>query len=213
VLITSIDRTQTFVEFSSPRGSAATPWPIRWLGPPAIESIGPLPYVTYDQVMTLTGKLFADVSGVAFTYAQVSEPLAPATHSPPGPGQYFVVDENHIQVVVSSTGVAVPRGLAAGCSGTVPFAESFPGTRGFKVTNGAGTGARSTNAFNPAGPAVPTPTPPDCNPLPSSSGGAPSGGGEDPLPWPNPIPRFPPMPRLPPSGNGSGECGTNTICG
>jgi hypothetical protein len=203
-VISGIDGTErSFIEFSSPRGVAATPRGISWLGPPAVASVGPQPFVTYDQVMTLTGNFFTRLTDVSFIWAPadadmseatilgvgirpprqwkaVVEHLSPTSASP-GPGQYRVVDEHHLELHLSSTGGRVPRGLSGRCliDGT-PFVDAFPGERRFRISNPAGFSVFTMSALDPAGP-QPAPVALSCRPVSS-------GGGSSTAPTPAPSP-------------------------
>jgi hypothetical protein len=202
--ITGVQTPRAFIEYSSPRGAASTPGPIGWLGAPAVESIGPASFVTYGEVMTLTGRFFSRVTEVAFTWAGLVEQLTPTASSPPGPGQFHVFSENQIEVLLPSDGGVVPRALAARCVRGVVVQDVFPGTRSFTVRNTAGSGSATTSAVDPSGTAVAVPVP-TC-PVVFEGGGSGSSSPEPVLPG---ISLFPPMP-LP--GRNDGNCSNGSGC-
>lgn len=202
-LITGLQSSEGFVELSSPRGGAATQWPLRWIGDPEFDPIGAASFVRYDDVMTLTGRFFVRVSDVAFAWDEMEEHLRPAPATPPGPGQYFVVDEHHLQILLPAAGGIVPRELIAWCNGQTPVVERFPGTRRFEVTNAVATRSVTINALDPS--RAPTWMPVEACPPPPP--------GNQPDPITDPVIHIPPLvpdpspnqPRPP------GDCG-NTFC-
>lgn len=231
-VISGIDGTErSFIEFSSPRGVAATPRGISWLGPPAVASVGPQPFVTYNQVMTLTGNFFTRLTDVSFIWAPadadmseatilgvgirpplqwkaVVEHLSPTSASP-GPGQFRIVDEHHLEVFLSSAGGPVPRGLTGRClMDHTPFVDAFPGERRFRISNPAGVSVFTVSALDPAG-LQPAPVVLSCRS--ESSGGGPSAG-------PNPAPPQSPGPSVGPPlkptrpNRPNEDCSSNSFC-
>lgn len=201
--ITGVENATAHVEYVSPRGEAVSR-AVTLLLPPVITAIGPAEYVTYDQVMTITGQFFANVTDVAFTWGGIQEHLTPAPSAPPGPGQYFVVDDTRIDLQLSSTGGRVPRELSSVCLAGGPYVDVFPGQRGFTVENAVASVSALTNALDPAGTPVAAPPIPWCSgPQPSSSSSQTTTGP--------PPPTGPPTPIQNPRGPGSADC-SNTLC-
>jgi hypothetical protein len=199
-----------YVAYQSPRGAANTSWPITWLHAPVIESVGSLPYITYDRVLNVTGHFFVDVNSVIYASSDMAEVLSPAVASPPGPEQFYVVDDRNIQVMLSSAGRPVPRQLSAHCDPSQGLiVDTFPGQRTIWVVNttpnpwsppqpstGGGYGSASLAAVDPSSPA---PAPPVLS-CPVYSPG-PSGGSTNPNP---PVGTTVPLNLF---GVGGGGCG------
>jgi subtilase family serine protease len=167
-----------YVEYRSPRGHAATPWPLRWQGHAVFsamraEGSGPATcfeeaqgswltcevcpdYMTYGRVITLTGAWLSDSLSVSLVtmadqwghrteceitdlYAcriTAEEPLTQASASPPGPGEYYIVDDERMEIALPLDG-PIERGLARveTASGYPQYTEDFPGRRGICVWN------------------------------------------------------------------------------
>lgn len=210
-VVTPIDNpsnASAYIEVTSPRGSTSTTWPLRWSDAPAIQAIGSLPYVPYDQALTVTGTWFVDVNSIAFSVGplgssglSMTEYLIPTPTSPPGDGQFFVVDDKHILLRLSSTGT-VPRQLAAWCESNGLTTETFPGFRKFTVYNSDGSSQAQLFALDRMAAAPPTPAISCPIVHIGGDGGGPTGGSP-------PQPPVAPIIDIFPPGS---QCGSNQIC-
>jgi hypothetical protein len=140
---------QAFVELDSARGVAATPWPINWIDYPRFASIRAAgfdpascenaavcpPYVAYDTLISIEGSWFVGVESMRFCRPYGVNP--PCEDVPPGDAQlgpewYRVIDDKHMELMLSGSSGSVERGLTVLYYWT-KMPEIYPGVRQIDV--------------------------------------------------------------------------------
>lgn len=152
--IADISAPSAYLEFRSERGTARTPWPMSMVAYPRVSMVRTLSQdplactgicpeaVPYNEVVEVTGAWFDRVLGLTFGGpTAATEPLTrladPA--AVPGPGQFVVVDANHLKLRLPGDG-AVPRELVAFYEGQKYMgAEHHPGWRAMSLTTDYGS--------------------------------------------------------------------------